>query len=147
MSAFGSIHRIGEGINRKIERSDRNFEDRDGKSDVYQIGTEAAKRESEEFGGEFAAQRVTAEAERGEESGAGAGEGVEDEVAFVRRGEENAFEERDGFLRGMLAETLLPGFGRIDFPDGLHLLAAVGVLHQFVVESVARLGVFRGPDD
>ena len=62
-------------------------------------------------------------------------------------GAEDAFEERHRFLRGMLAESLLPGFGGIDFPDGLHLLAAIGFLHELVMEGVARLGVFGGPDD
>src|SRR5438552_1217515 len=47
----------------------------------------------------------------------------------------------------MLAEFFLPGFGRTDFPDGFHLLAAIGFLHEFVMEGVARLGVFGGPDD
>jgi len=47
----------------------------------------------------------------------------------------------------MLAEFFLPGFGRTDFPDGLHLLAAIGFLHELVMEGVARLGVFGGPDD
>ncbi len=140
MGAFGSIHRIGNEIKGKREGREGNF-------DLYQIGTEAAKRKSEEFGGEFAAECVAAEAQRGEKGGAGAGERVEDEVAFVGGGKEDAFEERDGLLRGMLAEALFPSFGRIDFPDGLHLLAAVRVLHQFVVEGVARLGVFGGPND
>src|SRR5258708_39613578 len=47
----------------------------------------------------------------------------------------------------MLAEFFLPGFGRTDFPDGFHLLAAIGFLHELVVEGVARFGVFGGPDD
>jgi len=47
----------------------------------------------------------------------------------------------------VLAEFFLPGFGRFDFPDGLHLFAAIGVLHELVVEGVAGLFVFGGPDD
>src|SRR5438876_9431639 len=47
----------------------------------------------------------------------------------------------------MLAEFFLPGFRRTDFPDGFHLLAAIGFLHELVMEGVARLGVFGGPDD
>ena len=47
----------------------------------------------------------------------------------------------------MLAEFFLPGFGRADFPDGFHLLAAIGFLHELVVEGVAGFGVFGGPDD
>ena len=83
----------------------------------------------------------------GQNGGAGAGEGVEDEVAFVGGGEENAFEEGDGFLRGMLAEALFPGFGGLDFPDGFHLLAAIGFFHELVVEGVAGFFVARGPDE
>ncbi len=90
---------------------------------------------------------MATEAERGEDCGAAAGERIEDEVAFVGGGEEDAFEEGDGFLGGVLAEFFLPGFGRTDFPDGFHLLAAIGFLHELVVEGVARFGVFRGPDD
>ena len=90
---------------------------------------------------------MTAEAERGEGRGAAACERVEDEVAFVGGSEEDAFEEGDGFLGGVLAEFFLPGFGRADFPDGLHLLAAIGFLHELVMEGVARFGVFGGPDD
>jgi hypothetical protein len=73
--------------------------------------------------------------------------GVEDQVAFVGGGEEDAFEEGDGFLRGMLAVTLFPFFGWLDFPDGFHLFAAIGFLHQFVIEGVAGFFVARGPDD
>jgi hypothetical protein len=46
-----------------------------------------------------------------------------------------------------LAEFFLPGFGGLDFPDGLHLFAAIGFLHELVIEGVARLFVFGGPDD
>jgi len=144
---IGSIHRIAGRINWKIERRERNFEGGDRKLDLYQIGTEAAEGEAEEVGGEIAAEGVTAKAEGGEERGAGAGEGVEDEVAFMGGGEEDAFEEGDGLLRGMLAEFFLPGFGRTDFPDGLHLFAAIDFLHELVVEGVAGLDVFGGPDD
>ncbi len=47
----------------------------------------------------------------------------------------------------MLAEFFLPGFGRADFPDGFHLLAAIGFLHELVMEGVAGFGVFGGPDE
>jgi len=50
-------------------------------------------------------------------------------------------------LRGMLAEAFFPGLGRLDFPDGFHLLAAIGFLHEFVVEGVAGFFVARGPDE
>jgi len=147
VGAFGSIHRIGDRINGKIEGRERNFEDGERECDLYQIGTDAPKREGEEFSGEFAAESVTAETKCGEERGAAAGEGVEDVVAFVGRGEEDAFEEGDRLLRGVLAEFFLPGFGRTDFPDGFHLLAAIGFLHELVMEGVARLGALGGPDD
>lgn len=50
-------------------------------------------------------------------------------------------------LRGMLAEFFLPRLGRFKFPDGFHLFVVVVDLHQFVIEGVARLFVFGGPDD
>ena len=50
-------------------------------------------------------------------------------------------------MGGVFAEFFLPGFGWLDFPDGLHLFAAIGFLHELVVESVAGLFVFGGPDD
>src|SRR2546425_9483614 len=89
--AIGSIHRIGKGIKGKLDAGER-------KIDLYQIGTEAAEGESEEFGGEFAAESVAAETKCREQRGAAAGEGVEDEVVFVGGGEEDAFEEGEGFL-------------------------------------------------
>ena len=140
MGATGSIHRIGKRIKRKLDASER-------KIDLYQIGTEAAERKSEKFGGEFAPEGVAVQAEGGEDCCAATTKRIEDEVAFVGGGEEDAFEERDGLLGGVLAEFFLPGFGRTDFPDGFHLLAAVVLLHQLVVEGVARFGVFGGPDD
>src|SRR5262249_60942243 len=69
------------------------------------------------------------------------------DVAFLGRGEQDALEQRDGLLRRMLAEALFPRFGRLDLPDGLHLFAAINLLHRFVVKGVARLFVARGPDD
>ncbi len=47
----------------------------------------------------------------------------------------------------MFAEEFFFAAGREDFPDAFHLLAAIGFLHQLVVESVAALFVFCGPDD
>src|SRR2546422_7603934 len=138
--ATGSIHRIGKEIKGKLEG-------REGKFDLYQIGTDAAEGKTEKFGGEFATESVATETESRKKSGAATGEGVEDEVAFVGGGEEDAFEEGNGFLGGVLAEFFLPGLGRTDLPDGFHLLAAIGFLHELVIEGVARLGVFCGPDD
>jgi hypothetical protein len=39
----------------------------------------------------------------------------------------------------VLAEFFLPGFRRADFPDGFHLLAAIGFLHE-LGEEVGRVG-------
>jgi len=50
-------------------------------------------------------------------------------------------------LGGVLAEFFLPGFGRRDGPDGFHLLAAGEFLHEAIVEGVAGLFAFCGPDD
>ena len=54
----GSIHRIGKRIKGKLDAGER-------KIDLYQIGTDAAEREAEEFGGKFAAEGMAAEAECG----------------------------------------------------------------------------------
>ena len=50
-------------------------------------------------------------------------------------------------MGGVFAEFFLPGFGGLDFPDGLHLFAAIGFLHELVVEGVAGPFVLGGPDD
>jgi len=47
----------------------------------------------------------------------------------------------------MLAEEFFFAAGRKDFPDAFHLLAVIGFLHQLVVEGVAALFVFCGPND
>ena len=52
-----------------------------------------------------------------------------------------------GFCVGCLPNSFFPSLGRTDFPDGLHLFAAIRFLHELVIESVARFGVLRGPDD
>jgi len=96
---------------------------------------------------EVAAKGVTAQAECGNERGCRASERIEDEVAFVGGGEQDSFEESDGFLRRVFAEFLFPRFRRLDFPDRFHLLAAIGFLHEFVIEGVSRLLAFRSPDD
>ena len=50
-------------------------------------------------------------------------------------------------MRGMFAEFFLPGFRWLDFPDGLHLFAAIDLFHQFVLKRMPRLFVLGGPDD
>ena len=139
-SAIGSIHRIGKEIKGKLGAGDGNL-------DLYQFGTDAANRESEEVEGKLAAQSVAAETEGGKERGAAAEERVEDEVAGIGRGEEDAFEQGDGLLRGMLAEALLPRLGRRNGPDGLHLLASGEGFHFFIVKGVAAFLVLGGPDE
>ena len=47
----------------------------------------------------------------------------------------------------MFAEELFFAARREDFPDAFHLLAAIGFLHELVVEGVAALFVLGGPDD
>lgn len=47
----------------------------------------------------------------------------------------------------MLAEKLFFAAGRENFPDAFHLLAVIGFFHQLVVEGVAALLVFCGPDN
>ncbi len=47
----------------------------------------------------------------------------------------------------MLTEKFFFTAGRENFPDALHLLTVRCFLHQLVVESVAALFVFRGPDN
>src|SRR5438445_31761 len=93
-SAIGSIHRIGKEIKGKVGAGERNL-------DLYQFGTDAAKREADRFEGEFAAQSVAAETEGGKKRGTAAEERVEDEIAEIGGGEEDAFEQGDGLLRGM----------------------------------------------
>jgi len=74
-------------------------------------------------------------------------ERVEDNVAFVRGRKDDAFEERDGLLGWMLAEKLFFAAGREEIPDAFHLFAAISFFHQLIVESVAALFVFGGPDN
>jgi hypothetical protein len=45
-------------------------------------------------------------------------------------GEEDALEEGDGLLGGVLAEALFPRLGWLDFPDGFHLFAAIRFFHE-----------------
>src|SRR5205823_11647414 len=63
-------------------------------------------------------------------------EWVEDQVAFVRRGEDYAFEQSHRFLRRMFAEVFLVTFGGSNLPNAFHLLAACHLAHQFVIERV-----------
>jgi len=118
-----------------------------GNLDLYQIGTDAADGEIHGFDVEFAAEGVAAQAESAEDCGAAAEEGIEDEVAFVGGGLEDAFEEGDGLLGGVIALALFGFVWRKDLPDGFHLFAAGDFFHVLVVEFVAALLIARGPDD
>ena len=116
----------------KLKAGDRNWT-------LYQIGTEAAEGEIDGVDVEFAAVGLATEAQRGDEGCAATEEWVEDEVAFVGGGEEDAFEEGDGLLGGVFAVALF-GFVRgEDRPDGFHLLAAGDLSHVLVIEFVAGL--------
>ena len=75
-------------------------------------------------------------------------EWVEDEVAFVGGGAEDAVEQSQWLLRGVLAEALFHGFGRADVsPNALHLFAAGFLAHGLIVEFVLALEVPGRPDD
>ena len=72
---------------------------------------------------------------------------IEDEVAFVGCGLEDAFEEGDGLSGGVLAVAFFGFVWGEDLPDGFHLFAAGDFFHVLVVEFVAGLFIARGPDD
>src|SRR5579863_5943535 len=96
----------------------------------YQFSDYAGKREPCEGSIEFNADGESAQAQRGDQCCPAAHERVEDEVAFIGGGAEDAVEKREGLLGGMLAEFFLPRFRGRDGPNGFHLLAGVGVLHE-----------------
>lgn len=74
-----------------MEAVGRNFERRNGKIELYQIGTEAADAQVDVVEEEFAADRVAIETQSAEERGATSYKRIEDCVAFVSGGEEDAF--------------------------------------------------------
>src|SRR5712692_5473031 len=78
---------------------------------------------------------------------AAAHEWVENYVARVGRSQQDAFEQSNRLLRGVLAEAFLFAVRRRNLPDAFHLLATGLLLHQFVMEGVAGLLALRGPDD
>ena len=111
------------------------------------IGTKSFTGYLVPFAVGFDAHKPALFSKRGNSTGAAAHEGIEDEIAFAGGSEEDAFEEGDGLLRGVLAEFFLPGFRGRNGPDGLHLLAAGDFLHMLIVEGVAGLFALGGPDD
>lgn len=60
---------------------------------------------------QLASHDAAVNAKSRDENCAGAEEGVEDEVAFVGGGEEDAFDEGEGLLRRMLAEAFFSDAG------------------------------------
>lgn len=82
----------------------------------------------------------------GDASGATAREGVENPRPMLRRGEDDAHEERQGLLGGMLALRLLPSGDGGQSPHVGHLLAIVELLHEVVVEVVRHLLLLPRPD-
>ena len=142
--------RVCAHIDRSIDPENRSTEicrQRDRKFDLYQIGTDAAEGEIDGLDVEIAAECTAAQAEGADDCCAAAEERIEDEVAFVGGGEEDAFEEGDGLLGGVLAVALFGFVWREDGPDGFHLFAAGNFFHVLVIEFVAGLFIARGPDD
>ncbi len=52
-----------------------------------------------------------------------------------------------GFCAGCLPKRFSSDGGRQDCPDAFHLLAAIHLLHQFVIEFVTALFALGGPDN
>lgn len=76
-----------------------------------------------------------------------AGEGVENPGVLVGGGEDDAGEQGEGLLRGVLAAGLFPRGDGWQSPHVGHLLVVVQLLHQFVVEMVRAFRAFSCPDD
>ena len=83
----------------------------------------------------------------GDAGGRRAGEGVENPGVFVGGGEDDAGEQGEGLLRGVLAAGLFPWGDGGQSPYVCHLLVIVQMLHQLVVEVMRFLGRFTRPDD
>ena len=74
-------------------------------------------------------------------------EGIEDKLAWLGRREHDALEQLERLLRRVLPLLLLLLARSHDAPHALHLLPFVHLLHQLVVEGVARVPVTASPDD
>jgi len=105
--AIGSIHRSREEIKIEVEAGDGNL-------GVYQIGTDAEERQGYRGYGGISGDDFAREAEGGECARAAPKKWIENEIVLIGGSEEDAFEEGQGLLGGMLAEFFLPGFGRRD---------------------------------
>ena len=68
--------------------------------------------------------------------GSGAAEGIHNKHSFRRGCEHNSFKQVFWLLGGMLSFFFFRGFGQAPGPDILHLLAAVYLLHQLIIEKV-----------
>ena len=114
---------------------------------MYQFGTDAAEGKVHGLELEFATVSIAMQAKSTEECCAATHERVKDQVAFVGGGEDDAFEKRDGLLGWMLAEEFFSAASGGRTSQTLFIcLPSVGFLHELVVESVAALFVFGGPD-
>lgn len=72
---------------------------------------------------------------------------IKHEVAFIGGGEEAAFHQCHGLLRGVFAVRLLRPARCRHGPHRFHLLAAVGAAHEVVVEAVFAFLIARGPEE
>ena len=91
--------------------------------------------------------KAPSEAGAGDAGGGGAAEGVQNQLAGAGGGFYNAGQQSLGLLGGVLAVALFGLAGGHDGPQGLHLLAAVLLFHQLIVERVAAFGVLGGPQN
>ena len=83
----------------------------------------------------------------GDARSAATSEWVENPSVLVGRCENDAGEQGERLLRGVLAAGFFPRGDGGQSPHVGHLLVIVQVLHQLVVEMVWTLGAFSCPDD
>ena len=83
----------------------------------------------------------------GDARGRGTGEGVEHPGVLVGRGEDDAGEQGEGLLRGVLAAGLFPLRDGGQRPQVSHLRAAVDGFHQLVVVIMGNFFAFSRPQD
>jgi len=74
-------------------------------------------------------------------------ERIKNHVAFVRRGEQATFYEGNGLLGWVFAVGFFSSAGCRHIPHAFHLLAAVGLAHQVIVEAVFALFVLSRPEN
>ena len=93
------------------------------------------------------AEETPAQEVGGDARGAAPGEGVENPSPGLCRGEDDAGQQGERFLRGVLALRLLPSGDGRKSPHVGHLLALVEELHQLVVVEMRHLLLLASPDD